>query len=200
MKNLNDDYWSERYAANQTGWDLNAVSPPLKAYIDQLKDKSLRILIPGCGNAYEAEYLLSENFDNIILIDISEILVNNIKMKYSEYIEKSKLNVIYGDFFQHEGEYDLIVEQTFFCALDPSLRTAYAKKMSELLAPNGRLVGVMFNREFVGGPPFGGSAEEYKTYFEPYFSFETFEPCHNSVPPRQGAELFINLQKSAAIA
>lgn len=195
MKNLNDDYWSERYAANQTGWDLGTVSPPIKAYADQLTDKSLRILIPGCGNAYEAGYLLSENFENINLIDISEILVNNIKLKYSEYIENSKLNIVYGDFFEHTGQYDLIIEQTFFCALKPSLRMAYAKKMSELLVPNGRLVGVLFNREFVGGPPFGGSAEEYKTYLDSYFKFDTFELCRNSIPPRQGAELFINLRK-----
>jgi SAM-dependent methyltransferase len=195
MEKLNDDYWSERYAANQTGWDLSAVSPPLKEYIDQLQDKSLRILIPGCGNAYEAEYLLSKNFDNINLIDISEVLVNNIKSKYSEYIENSKLNVLHDDFFKHNGEYDLILEQTFFCALNPSLRKDHAKKMSELLAPNGRLVGVMFNREFIGGPPFGGSSIEYRTYFEPYFEFDTFEPCYNSIPPRQGVELFINLRK-----
>ena len=197
MKNLNDTYWSTRYAANQTGWDLGVVSPPIKAYADQLTDKSLRVLIPGCGNAHEAEYLLSENFDNITLIDISEILVNNIKSKYSEFIENSKLNIVYGDFFEHQGNYDLIIEQTFFCALDPSLRKEYAEKMSELLATNGRLVGVMFNREFVGGPPFGGSMEEYRTYFEPYFEFHTFEPCYNSIPPREGSELFINLRRKS---
>ena len=197
MKNLNDTYWSTRYAANQTGWDLGVVSPPIKAYADQLTDKSLRVLIPGCGNAHEAEYLLSENFDNITLIDISEILVNNIKSKYSEFIENSKLNIVYGDFFEHQGKYDLIIEQTFFCALDPSLRKKYAETMSELLATNGRLVGVMFNREFVGGPPFGGSMEEYRTYFEPYFEFHTFEPCYNSIPPREGSELFINLRRKS---
>jgi hypothetical protein len=46
--------------SNETGWDLGQVSPPLKAYIDQLTDKNLRILIPGCGNSYEAEYLLEK--------------------------------------------------------------------------------------------------------------------------------------------
>jgi SAM-dependent methyltransferase len=195
MKELNDDYWSERYAASQTGWDLSEVSPPLKAYIDQLTNKSLRILIPGCGNAYEAEYLLSKNFENITLIDISEVLVSNIKSNYSEHIKNLRLSVLHDDFFEHSGEYDLIFEQTFFCALNPSLRKDHAKKMSELLAPNGRLVGIMFNREFDSGPPFGGLAEEYRTYFEPYFEFKTFEPCYNSVPPRQGVELFINLKK-----
>lgn len=194
METLNDSYWSERYAVNQTGWDLGSVAPPLKAYFDQLTDKSLRILIPGCGNAHEANYLLSEYFENTTLIDISEILVNSININFSEFIENKKLIVIHGDFFEHQGKYDLIIEQTFFCALTPSLRAAYSKKMSELLTPNGRLVGVMFDRMFAGGPPFGGSAEEYRTYFAPYFDFKTFAPCYNSAAPRQGSELFVNLQ------
>ncbi|MDO8993629.1 MAG: SAM-dependent methyltransferase, partial [Daejeonella sp.] len=50
--NLNESFWNERYRLNDTGWDLGHVSPPLKTYIDQLTDKNLRILIPGCGNSY----------------------------------------------------------------------------------------------------------------------------------------------------
>ena len=59
---FNENYWTERYANNQTGWDFGYVSAPLKEYFDQLTDRSLRILIPGAGNAYEAEYLWSLGF------------------------------------------------------------------------------------------------------------------------------------------
>ena len=73
---------------------------------------------------------------------------------------------------------------------------AYAAKCAELLAPEGRLVGVLFNTVFEkDGPPFGGSAAEYRNYFEPYFEFTHFEEAYNSIPPRQGRELFINLKK-----
>ncbi len=195
MQVLNERYWSERYKMNQVGWDLGRVSPTIKAYADQLTQKSQRILIPGCGNAHEADYLLFKNFDNISIIDISDILIENVKTKHSEYIENFKLKVFHGDFFEHDGKYDLIIEQTFFCALSPALRSSYAKKMSELLVSGGRLVGLLFNREFVGGPPFGGSTAEYRRYFEPYFEFHAFEPSYNSVSPRQGTELFINLRK-----
>ncbi|MCB0780847.1 MAG: SAM-dependent methyltransferase, partial [Flavobacteriales bacterium] len=51
---LDRDFWQQRYADGTTGWDLGAVSPPLKAYFDQLTDKDLRILIPGGGRSYEA--------------------------------------------------------------------------------------------------------------------------------------------------
>lgn len=189
---LNDQYWSERYEKSQTGWDVGNVSPALKGYFDQLTDKSVAILIPGCGNAYEAEYLLQQGFTDITLIDISGVLVQNLQAKLKDYIEKGVCRVIHQDFFEHSGSYNLIVEQTFFCAIDPTLRPKYAKKMSGLLKPTGHLVGLLFDREFVGGPPFGGSKEEYIPYFSPYFDFKTIEKCTNSIPPRAGNELFIN--------
>ena len=49
----------------QLGWDLGEVSPPIKSYIDTLEDKNIRILIPGCGNTYEAEYLLEQGFTKL---------------------------------------------------------------------------------------------------------------------------------------
>lgn len=191
---LNDQYWSERYAKSQTGWDVGNVSPALKAYFDQLSTQSISILIPGCGNAHEAEYLLQQGFTDITLIDISGVLVQNLQVKLKDYIEKGVCRVIHQDFFEHLGSYDLIVEQTFFCAIDPILRPKYAKKMSELLKPTGRLVGLLFDREFVGGPPFGGIKEEYVPYFSPYFDLKTIEKCTNSIPPRVGNELFINFE------
>lgn len=57
---LDEFYWNTRYQTNDIGWDIGSVSPPIKAYIDQLTNKQLRILIPGCGNTYEAEYLLQQ--------------------------------------------------------------------------------------------------------------------------------------------
>lgn len=189
---LNDQYWSERYAKSQTGWDVGNVSPALKAYFDQLSTQSISILIPGCGNAYEAEYLLQKGFTDVTLIDISGVLVQNLQVKLKDYIEKGVCRVIHQDFFEHSGNYDLIVEQTFFCAIDPTLRPKYAKKMSELLKPTGHLVGLLFDREFVGGPPFGGTKEEYIPYFSPYFDLKTIERCTNSISPRAGNELFIN--------
>ena len=51
------NYWTNRYSKAKTGWDIGYPSTPLKTYFDQLENKDLRILIPGAGNAYEAEYL-----------------------------------------------------------------------------------------------------------------------------------------------
>ena len=189
---LDAHYWNERYQNSATGWDIGAISTPLKEYIDQLDSKEIRILIPGCGNAYEAAYLLEKGFTNITLIDIAPALTKKLADQFPAHINKS-LHIITGDFFQLQGQYDLILEQTFFCALDPALRDNYASKMKELLAPQGKLAGVLFNRDFPGGPPFGGSIAEYKKLFSGYFESVYLEPCYNSIEPRKDAEAFVIL-------
>lgn len=194
-KALDKDYWSKRYEDKLTGWDVGSISTPLKEYIDQLKDKNISILIPGCGNAYEAEYLLQQGFTNITLADISPVPVKAAKEKFRSYVGK-QLNIICADFFSLHQQFDLIIEQTFFCALDPSLRERYASKMPELLNPGGKLAGVLFNRDFEGGPPFGGHKDEYEKLFSQRFDIKTMELCYNSIGPRAGNELFIIFRKA----
>ena len=190
---LGETYWNNQYVANTTGWDLGQVSPPLKAYIDQLTNKDLRILIPGCGNTYEAEYLSQQGFSNITIIDIATALVETLSKKFEG---DPNIKIIFGDFFDHMGEYDLILEQTFFCAINPPLRKAYVAKMKELIATNGKLAGVLFDKEFEHkGPPFGGCKCEYTPLFENDFNFKIFELCYNSFPKRKGTELFFILSK-----
>ena len=42
----------------------------------------------------------------------------------------------------------LILEQTFFCAITPSLRLNYVMKVYRLVTDGGSLVGLLFNRTF----------------------------------------------------
>ena len=91
--------------------------------------------------------------------------------------------------------FDLIVEQTFFCAIDPSLRKKYFEKMYSLLKPKGKIVGLLFDTEFEVSPPFGGTKSEYENYFKNLFKINVFEKCYNSIKPREGKELFINLER-----
>jgi thiopurine S-methyltransferase len=71
----------------------------------------------------------------------------------------------------------------------------YARKTSELLVENGKLVGVIFNRDFEGGPPFGGTKEEYLNYFSIHFRRVEITECYNSIKPRMGTELFLKCEK-----
>ena len=191
---LDKNYWSGRYQNNDAPWDMGSVSPPLKEYFDQLTDKNISILIPGCGNAYEAEYLLQRGFTSITLLDISPSLVEKLNNTFSASSNKP-IKIICGDFFELQQSFDLIIEQTFFCAIDPTLRPNYADKMHQLIKTNGKLVGVFFNRTFEGGPPFSGSKAEYERIFENKFKIKTIENCYNSIGSRKDTELFVILQK-----
>jgi len=193
MKKFDKNYWQQRWDKAETGWDIGYASPPITEYIDQIKNKDLKILIPGCGNAHEGEYLIDKGFNNTFLIDIAPGAFANLKKRFPDFPDE---NLILGDFFEHNDTYDLIFEQTFFCALAPDLRRKYAEKMHNLLRENGKLAGVLFNEPlFQDHPPFGGSKPEYLPYFEDLFKIIHFEEAYNSIRPRSKRELFIELEK-----
>ncbi|WP_418263232.1 methyltransferase domain-containing protein [Flavobacterium faecale] len=190
---LDQNYWDTQYQCNSTGWDLGCVSPPIQTYIDSLSNKDISILIPGCGNSYEAEYLLKQGFSNVTLIDIAPTLIATLQQKFKNNLN---ITIILGDFFQHQAKYDLILEQTFFCALPPSMRQKYVWKMHHLLNKNGILAGVLFNKEFASGPPFGGTKKEYKLLFDRAFELVSFETARHSAIPRANTELAFQFRKN----
>jgi SAM-dependent methyltransferase len=193
MKILTHKYWEERYEKGDTGWDMGIPSPPLKAYLDQVEDKNKALLIPGAGHGYELEYALSLGFTNITVLDYAEAPLQAIRNRLPE---NERFRLVQSDFFDHHDTYDLILEQTFFCALSPTLRNDYVRHMHRVLKSGGKLVGLLFQFPLTeSGPPFGGSIAEYWERFEPLFSIQTLETCYNSIPPRQGNELFFIFNK-----
>jgi SAM-dependent methyltransferase len=194
-------YWQARYATpGRAGWDAGRTTPPLRAYFDQLPVASQpRILIPGAGRAYEAEYLHRLGFRQVVVADLAPEPLAELAARVPDFPTE---NLWLADFFAlpPTEQFDLLIEQTFFCAIDPSLRPAYAQQCATLLRPGGKLVGLLFDTEFAGAsePPFGGSREEYRAYFAPYFEFVHFDTAYNSLAPRAGRELFICLQKPVA--
>lgn len=188
-----DNYWTERYNENNTPWDMGSASPPLTAYLQGLVHKNQKILIPGAGNAYEVEWLHRNGFSNIYVMDISRVPLENLKKRVPDFPES---HVIFGDFFELKQKFELIIEQTFFCALPPSMRQQYAEKMADVLVPGGKLTGVLFNFPLTEqGPPFGGNQDEYESLFDKHFTIAKMEHCYNSIPPRSGNELFFELIK-----
>lgn len=197
MSELSAEAWNARYINGETGWDIGYVSTPLKSYFDGLHDKHQKILIPGGGNSYEAEYLHQQGFTQVFLLDWAPMALENLQKRQPDFPTN---HLIVADFFEHTGQYDLIVEQTFFCAIDKNLRAKYAAHAASLLKPGGKLMGVMFNAPmYEDHPPFGGNKAEYLPYFQPYFEILHMEPCQNSIAPRAGKELFVEMEVKPSI-
>lgn len=189
---MDDKYWQERWQEGNTPWDMGHAAPALTEYCAQLDRKDLRILIPGAGSGYEVDWLWENGYRNVTALDWSALAIERLAKRLPDLPEKQ---MVCGDFFALEGEFDLILEQTFLSAIDPQLRNRYAMKLFSLLAPGGTVAGVLFDFPLDGGPPFGGTEADYRPIFDRLFDIKTMERCHNSIPPRAGRELFFILKK-----
>lgn len=190
---LSEEFWESKYKANDIGWDLGEVSPPLKAYFDQLTNKNIKILIPGGGNSYEAEYLHLLGFKHVYVVDFSETALKNIKNRVPSFPVS---NLIQNNFFNLDLTFDLIIEQTFFCAIYPHLRPSYTEKVFNMLHKNGKVVGLLFNGTLNNShPPFGGFKAEYIDHFKHHFNILIMDVATNSIFNRADKELFFKMEK-----
>jgi len=195
MTNLDKAYWENRYEEGTTGWDAGSITRPIKAYINQLENKDLSILTPGSGPSHEAEYIHKTGFKNVHIIDVSQKVIDSFTSRYPQFPD-SQIHI--QNLFEHKGKYDIIIEQTCFCALEPHLRDQYLAHIKNMLKSNGKFVGLLFQHKKLSvddGPPFGGNLPYYLDLFGKYFNIKTMEDCYNSIKPREGKELWFSVKK-----
>ncbi len=193
LPELNQRYWAQRYEQRQTGWDIGHASPPIIRYMSGIADRSQRILIPGAGRAYEAVWLHQHGFAQVWVCDWVASAFEHLRRAAPDFPAE---HILVADFFQLQQAFDLILEQTFFCAIDPALRPDYVRQAAQLLRPGGILAGLLFAEHFEQpGPPFGGVAQEYRLLFSPFFDILHMDIAPDSIAPRAGRELFVEMRK-----
>ena len=190
--NLDTHFWNSKYEENKIGWDIGYANPIHIEYVLEHIDKSQKILIPGAGSGYEIKTLWNYGYNQVYAIDLSPLAKKRFLKQQPDFPEE---NYIVGDFFKMQQSFDLILEQTFFCAIDPALRSSYVEKIHEVLNPLGRLYGVLFVMPLIDGPPFGGSVKEYQHLFEEKFEIIQIKKNTKSIPTRLGKEIIIELLK-----
>ncbi|TVY37559.1 Thiocyanate methyltransferase [Lachnellula subtilissima] len=120
-----------------------------------------KALVPGCGRGYDVLLLAAHGYDAYGL----EISVKALEIakrvegekggediyETKEGVERGRVTWLAGDFFKGDFQkdveggtfiliYDYTVRFPFLSALPPSMGPAWSKRMTELLAPEGRLV------------------------------------------------------------
>lgn len=188
-------FWQEKYQETASpGWDLQKPHPELKSILQQIKINKMRVLVPGCGLGHDAA-LLAEQGHVVTAIDFSPLAIEQAKKTYGHI---ANLEFIQGDVFklgeEHHNAYDLILEHTCFCAVDPDQRKQLIKVWSQCLAETGHLLGLFFVVPKRTGPYFGGSEWEFRELLEKRFKFLYWTRAKHSPDWRLGAELILYAQ------
>lgn len=152
-------------------------SPLFQSHAEQQQGKQRpRALVPGCGQGHDVLLLSVLGYD-VVGLDVSaeatrkatenegknrEAVERLVSGMVAERGDKGTVSWITGDFWGDEylqnvdGKvFDLIFDYTFLCALPPSARPRWAKRMSELLAQDGRLVCLEWPHPSIRDPKTG---------------------------------------------
>jgi len=188
--------WQKHYDTGDLRWDLGEVSPPLAQLWRKKKLRPGKTLIPGCGRGHEVTFFAEKNFD-VTGVDFSPGAVTHLTETLSQKGLRAK--VLLRDFFElesiHDNGYDLVLEQTFFCAIAPAARPLYVETVHRLLKTNGLLVALFYETNEDGGPPYHTEYADIPRLFSRHFAIEHLEKTPHSVERRRGREWLGILRK-----
>ncbi|KAK4801853.1 hypothetical protein SAY86_000056 [Trapa natans] len=183
--------WEKCWEEGVTPWDLGKPTPVLE-HLHQIGALPKgRALVPGCGTGYDVTAIACpERF--VVGLDISDVAIKK-AVEVSYALPNAKyFTFLKEDFFtwQPSELFDLIFDYTFFCAINPEMRSAWAQQMAKLLKPNGELITLMFPvADHAGGPPYKVSVSDYEEVLSPLDFKATFIADNElAVAPRQGRE------------
>ncbi|BDY04579.1 methyltransferase domain-containing protein [Ferrimonas sp. YFM] len=180
-------FWDVRFRNRRTPWDAASTPLALEQFLQSTQQRG-RVLIPGCGAAYEVRSFIDSGF-SVTAIDYSEAAVERAQSVLGELSSA----VVYGDFFLHEYPdpvFDIIYERAFLASLPRSLWRQYAERVADLLRPGGLLLGFFIHGDQPGGPPFCLRNEELNSLLGQWFEQVENTKMHSSVPVFQGKELW----------
>ena len=166
-------------------WDAGGVPHELAKYLAGASGGG-RVLIPGCGAAYEVAAFHEAGYE-VIAIDFSPAAV----AAAARALGPLQGIVRLGDFFQYDFgsiRFDIIYERAFLCSLPRGLRPRYYARVSELLTPGGLLIGFFFYDTSESGPPFGLGQGELEALLKDRFVLAADQEPRSSVSVFAGKE------------
>jgi SAM-dependent methyltransferase len=190
------EFWDERYRAGFMPWDAHGIPAELAAFVE--RGAGQRVLVPGCGSAYEVA-LLDARGHAVTAIDIAPEALARARAVLGPQLAARVLRQ--ADFFALTGQYDWIYERAFLCALPPAWWQRYAEAAARLLSAGGLLAGYFFvDDEAVEprrGPPFSISRTELDRLLAADFDLidDRAVPAEQSIPVFAGRERWMVWQR-----
>ncbi len=186
---LTPEFWGGRYQTGETGWDLGTPSPPLMHLHQSGQIEPCRVVVPGCGRGWEVTWLAAQGY-TVTGVDFSAEALAIVDLRARA--EGLKVTLVQSDVLAPvaalHGQFDLVFEQTCYCAIDPLRRADYVTAMHRLLIPGGTLAGLFYACKGDGGPPFTTTPEAVREQFSAHFEVGQLALTDHSHERRSGEE------------
>jgi len=199
MKISEPDFWQDKYELDDTPWDTGTTTPEIIKSINHSINKKICIL--GCGYSKDAIYL-SEKGHKVFAVDFASSPIDYLyKLKKENHINNLfpvkenifNLSLKYSNFF------DIVIEYTCFCAIPKNKRKNYIDVVSSILYKKAVCLALFFPTKKPtkesSGPPFHVNIDTVLPMFEEKFKIINFNPNPDSIKPRIGNEVFVEMQK-----
>lgn len=189
-------FWSDKYLAwqdesNRPGWDLGGPATALRSVSAQIKLNRCRIAVLGCGSGYDAAFF-AEQGHFVTAFDFSSEAISRAQKNFSHL---KNINFVVADALNlpqsFYGQFDVVFEHTFFCAIDPGRRKDAIRAYKRLLADGGHLLGLFFILNPSVEPPFGLTEWELREYLKADFQPLYWTRWRQSIDRRLGQELVV---------
>ncbi|NOZ04408.1 MAG: methyltransferase domain-containing protein [FCB group bacterium] len=190
-------FWEEKYQSGKAYWDLGGPTPVFEELAAGLNNG--RVCIIGSGRGYDAIVFAKRGLE-VTIVDFAPSAIEAAERE----ARKAGVTIIARqmDLFYLPGEYsdefDYVIEQTCFCAIDPGRRREYENVVWRILKTGGKLIGLWFpidKNHSSEGPPWSVSVAEIKRLFGKRWELEREEFPELSIKPRKGREKLMIFRK-----
>ena len=168
--------WEGRWQSGDTPWDLGRAPPSLEQTLAQLGSTPLDVAVPGAGRAHDALAFAAAGH-RVTAIDIAPSALAAAATQ-AEALDLP-LTLLEADWLDPSAHapatFDLVWEQTCYCAIPPARRADYARTLARVLRPGGRYVGLFWQHGREGGPPYHVTPAAVASDIGPWFEIEIIE-------------------------
>jgi SAM-dependent methyltransferase len=205
-------FWDAAYRDERDGWDMGTPTPVFVDILDRcgmdfrslggsdfsILGRAPRVLIPCSGRGYDA-LLFAERDWEVTAVDFAAEPLRWLADERD--VRGLDLRILQADMFplgkEYPGHFDLILEYTCVCAIEPARLEEFLSFASEALRPGGILLALLFPIDGrPGGPPFSIDIEEFKLLATGVFSLVHEGTPATSVKPRLGKERLLLFERT----
>jgi thiopurine S-methyltransferase len=174
---MQPDFWYQRWALDQIGFNQPQANPYLQRFWPELGvKKGERVFVPLCGKSVDLTWLVEQGLW-VVGVELSEKAVadyfseRNVQPQVEQrgaftVFSHQKCEIWCGDFFKLKardiGNCSVLYDRAALIALPPEMRWRYVQHLNKILPADcrGLLITLDYDQSQVAGPPFSVAEDE----------------------------------------